>query len=204
MMPSTNSHSCCNKSVVSSRANLPASISDNSLESLKHSWNANANSDKQLGVKLTIPRSSPSIIWYGRLPPVGYANDKLIKQLQYTAESATDLSKRCQKIHHRDVDLLLLVKDESQSPIDLLRDNLTFDSAIFCHALRLGITLSIGFICYRLTDLPMDYWITLSIMFVLKPNLGRTFVRFFQRVDGTLLGAAIAAIWSTWSGLPVL
>jgi Inward rectifier potassium channel C-terminal domain len=28
------------------------------------------------------------------------------------------------------------VKDESPSPIDLLRDNLTFDSAIFCHALR--------------------------------------------------------------------
>jgi uncharacterized membrane protein YccC len=131
--------------------------------------------------------------------------DKLIKQLQYTAESATDLSKRCQKIHHRDVDLLLLVKDESQSPIDLLRDNLTFDSAIFCHAIRLGITLSIGFICYRLTNLPMGYWITLSIMFVLKPNLGGTFVRFFQRVGGTLLGAAIAAILlATISSKPIL
>ena len=131
--------------------------------------------------------------------------DKLIKQLQYTAESATDLSKRCQKIHRRDVDLLLLVKDESQSPIDLLRDNLTFDSAIFCHALRLGITLSIGFICYRLTNLPMGYWITLSIMFVLKPNLGGTFVRFFQRVGGTLLGAAIAAILlATIASKPIL
>ena len=131
--------------------------------------------------------------------------DKLIKQLQYTAESAIDLSKRCQKIHHRDVDLLLLVKDESQSPIDLLRDNLTFDSAIFCHALRLGITLSIGFICYRLTNLPMGYWITLSIMFVLKPNLGGTFVRFFQRVGGTLLGAAIAAILlATIASKPIL
>ncbi len=131
--------------------------------------------------------------------------DKLIKQLQYTSQSATDLSKRCQKIHHRDVDLLLLVKDESQSPIDLLRDNLTFDSAIFCHALRLGITLSIGFICYRLTNLPMGYWITLSIMFVLKPNLGGTFVRFFQRVGGTLLGAAIAAILlATIASKPIL
>jgi uncharacterized membrane protein YccC len=131
--------------------------------------------------------------------------DKLIKQLQYTAESATDLSNRCQKIHHRDVDLLLLVKDESPSPIDLLRDNLTFDSAIFCHALRLGITLSIGFICYRLTNLPMGYWITLSIMFVLKPNLGGTFVRFFQRVGGTLLGAAIAAILlATIASKPIL
>jgi uncharacterized membrane protein YccC len=131
--------------------------------------------------------------------------DKLIKQLQYTAESATDLSKRCQKIHHRDIDLLLLVKDESPSPIDLLRDNLTFDSAIFCHAFRLGITLSIGFICYRLTNLPMGYWITLSIMFVLKPNLGGTFVRFFQRVGGTLLGAAIAAILlATIASKPIL
>lgn len=131
--------------------------------------------------------------------------DKLIKQLQYTAHSATDLSKRNQKIHRRDVDLLLLVKDESQSPLDLLRDNLTFDSAIFCHALRLGITLSIGFIFYRLTNLPMGYWITLSIMFVLKPNLGGTFVRFFQRVGGTLLGAAIAAILlATIASRPIL
>jgi uncharacterized membrane protein YccC len=131
--------------------------------------------------------------------------DKLIKQLHYTAQSAKDLSERHQKIHSRDVDLLQLVTDEPTSPIDLLRDNLTFDSAIFCHALRLGITLSIGFIFYRLTNLPMGYWITLSIMVVLKPNLGGTFVRFFQRVGGTLLGAAIAAILlATIASKPIL
>ncbi|MCY7368672.1 MAG: FUSC family protein [Chamaesiphon sp.] len=119
--------------------------------------------------------------------------EKLIKQLQYTAQSAKSLRE-----HHntsqRHAEPLLLIKTEQHSLLSLLRDNCTLESAIFRHALRLGISLSVGVILYSITNLPMGYWVTLTIMLVLKPNLGGTFQRFFQRVGGTILGAVVAAI----------
>lgn len=130
--------------------------------------------------------------------------EKLIKQLQYTAQTAKSLadhSKRSQ----RDIDRLLLVEDEQRSLLSLLRENLTLDSAIFRHALRIGVSLAVGVILYSITNLPMGYWVTLTIMLVLKPNLGATFQRFFQRVGGTILGAVLAAVLlATITSQPVL
>ncbi|MEH2150573.1 FUSC family protein [Nostoc sp.] len=62
-----------------------------------------------------------------------------------------------------------------------------------------------GVILYSVTNLPMGYWVTLTIILVLKPNLGATFKRFFQRVGGTILGAVLAAILlATITSKPVL
>lgn len=120
--------------------------------------------------------------------------EKLSKQLKYTADSATSLSGGAFGQAQRNVDLQLFERADPQSPLQLLRDNLTLASAIFRHALRLSISLSLGVTIYSTTHLPMGYWVTLTIMLVLKPSLGITFVRFFQRVGGTLLGALIAAL----------
>ncbi|MEH2062890.1 MAG: FUSC family protein [Nostoc sp.] len=130
--------------------------------------------------------------------------EKLMKQLQYTAQTAKSLADR-RKISQRDVDRLLLVEDEQRSLLNLLKENLTLDSAIFRHALRIGVSLTIGVIFYTITNLPMGYWVTLTIMLVLKPNLGATFQRFFQRVGGTILGAVLAAVLiATITSKPVL
>ena len=118
---------------------------------------------------------------------------KPIEQLQYTAQSAKSLIEPS-NTSQRHVEPLLLIKTERQSLLSLLRENCTLESAIFRHALRLGVSLSIGVILYSITNLPMGYWITLTTMLVLKPNLGGTFQRFFQRVGGTILGAVVAAI----------
>jgi uncharacterized membrane protein YccC len=138
--------------------------------------------------------------------------DKLIKQLQYAADSAKllNLSGAARneyppQIGQRQVDPLLFVTEAPQSALELLRDNWTLDSAIFRHALRLSISLSLGVMFYSTTQLLMGYWVTLTIMLVLKPNLGVTFTRFFQRVGGTLLGALIAALLiSTIASKPIL
>jgi uncharacterized membrane protein YccC len=126
---------------------------------------------------------------------------KSIAQLQYAADSAkllslsgTDRQEHPRQIGQRQVDPLLLVTEDPQSAIELLRDNWTLNSAIFRHVLRLSISLSLGVIIYSTTHLLMGYWVTLTVMLVLKPNLGVTFTRFFQRVGGTILGALIAAI----------
>ncbi|MBE9001909.1 FUSC family protein [Nostoc sp. LEGE 12447] len=119
--------------------------------------------------------------------------EKLIKQLQYTAQTAKSLEER-NKMSRRDIDKLLVVEDEQRSLLSLLKDNLTLDSAIFRHALRISVTLTLGVILYSITNLPMGYWVTLTSILVLKPNLGATFQRFFQRVGGTILGAVLAAV----------
>ncbi|MEH2411902.1 FUSC family protein [Nostoc sp.] len=130
--------------------------------------------------------------------------EKLIKQLQYTAQTAKSLADHS-KMSQRDVDRLLLVKEEQRSLLSLLKENLTLDSAIFRHALRIGVSLAIGVILYSITNLPMGYWVTLTIILVLKPNLGATFQRFFQRVGGTILGAVLAAVLlATITSQPVL
>ncbi|MGJ5632942.1 FUSC family protein [Nostoc sp. CALU 1950] len=130
--------------------------------------------------------------------------EKLIKQLQYTAQTAKSLADHSKK-NRRDVDRLLLVEDEQRSLLSLLQENFTLDSAIFRHALRIAVSLTVGVILYSITNLPMGYWVTLTIMLVLKPNLGATFQRFFQRVGGTILGAVLAAvIVATISSKPVL
>jgi uncharacterized membrane protein YccC len=117
---------------------------------------------------------------------------KPIEQLQYTAQSAKSLLEPSNP-SQRHTEPLLLIKTERHSLLSLLKENCTLESAIFRHALRLGVSLSLGVILYSITNLPMGYWITLTIMLVLKPNLGATFQRFFQRVGGTILGAVVAA-----------
>ncbi|MEH2387875.1 MAG: FUSC family protein [Nostoc sp.] len=130
--------------------------------------------------------------------------EKIIKQLQYTAQTAKSLADHS-TISQRDVDRLLLVADEQRSLLNLLKENLTLDSAIFRHAFRIGLSLTFGVILYSITNLPMGYWVTLTIMLVLKPNLGGTFQRFFQRVGGTILGAVLAAVLlATITSQPVL
>jgi uncharacterized membrane protein YccC len=119
--------------------------------------------------------------------------EKPMEQLQYTAQSAKSL-REPSNTSQRHTEPLLLIKTERQSLLNLLKENCTLESAIFRHALRLGVSLSIGVILYSVTKLPMGDWITLTTMLVLKPNLGATFQRFFQRVGGTILGAVIAAI----------
>jgi uncharacterized membrane protein YccC len=130
--------------------------------------------------------------------------EKLIKQLQYTAQSAKSLREN-NNTSQRHAEPLLLIKTEQHSLLSLLKENCTLESAIFRHALRLGVSLSVGVILYSITNLPMGYWVTLTIMLVLKPNLGKTFQRFFQRVGGTILGAVVAAvILATIASKPVL
>ncbi|MHC0066076.1 FUSC family protein [Nostoc sp. UIC 10890] len=119
--------------------------------------------------------------------------EKLIKQLQYTAQTAKSLADHSKK-NRRDVDRLLLIEDKQRSLLSLLQENFTLNSAIFRHALRIAVSLTVGVILYSITNLPMGYWVTLTIMLVLKPNLGATFQRFFQRVGGTILGAVLAAV----------
>jgi uncharacterized membrane protein YccC len=77
-----------------------------------------------------------------------------------------------------------------------IRANLTFRSATFRHAIRLGVTLALATALYKITPLPINngYWIPLTALVVLRPDFSTTVIRGIARTLGTLLGAVLATI----------
>lgn len=74
----------------------------------------------------------------------------------------------------------------------LLTRNLSFQSNIFRHSLRLAVTLMIGFTIGNLFPLQNPYWILLTIVIIMRPSYGLTKTRSKDRIIGTLIGGAIA------------
>jgi uncharacterized membrane protein YccC len=77
-----------------------------------------------------------------------------------------------------------------------IRNNLSFESDGFRHALRLGVIAILGQSIATVLHLPRGYWITVTILFILKPNFGGTLQRAVLRLTGTVLGGLIAAALS--------
>lgn len=72
--------------------------------------------------------------------------------------------------------------------------NLSFDSTVFRHAVRLAVCLSIGDAIGRSLSLQRTYWIPMTIAIVLKPDFTSTFSRGVLRIGGTLAGLVFATI----------
>ncbi|EMX0849358.1 TIGR01666 family membrane protein [Pluralibacter gergoviae] len=77
-----------------------------------------------------------------------------------------------------------------------LSRNITPESALFRHAVRMSLVLCAGYTFIQFTGLQHGYWILLTSMFVCQPNYNATRHRLALRVIGTLIGVAV--------GLPVL
>ncbi len=77
---------------------------------------------------------------------------------------------------------------------ELLKDNLSFKSNIFCHSLRVSITTISGYIISRFLPLGHSYWILLTIIVILKPAYSLSKQRNYQRLLGTIGGAAIGLL----------
>lgn len=79
-----------------------------------------------------------------------------------------------------------------------LRDNLSFNSSIFRHALRMAIVMSVTFLVLNADLFNIgsmgSFWVLLTIMVILKPGFGLTKERNFQRLLGTIIGGIIGAI----------
>lgn len=77
-----------------------------------------------------------------------------------------------------------------------LHNNLTPESALFRHAVRMSVVLCAGYAIIRITGLHHGYWILLTSLFVCQPNYNATRHRLTLRIVGTIAGIAL--------GLPVL
>lgn len=72
-----------------------------------------------------------------------------------------------------------------------IKQNLTPESVLFRHAIRLSLVLLVAYIFVQLTDIQYGYWILLTALFVIQPNFNATKRRLRLRVVGTLIGIII-------------
>jgi uncharacterized membrane protein YccC len=73
-----------------------------------------------------------------------------------------------------------------------LRANLSLDSAIFRHALRMAACVAIAETISRYTGSRRGYWLPMTVAIVLRPDFTGTFTRGVLRVGGTLAGLLVA------------
>ncbi len=77
----------------------------------------------------------------------------------------------------------------------VLRDNLTSNSSIFRHSVRVALMCLIGYLVSKLFPFGHhSYWILLTILVILKPAFSLTKQRNFQRLIGTLCGGIAGAL----------
>ncbi len=126
--------------------------------------------------------------------------------LRKILQAIEDLSSRINTLHHHTLydkpkakafmprenyDLFVTPTDMNWK---LLRDNLSAQSDIFRHALRVSIAATAGYILSQVLVLGHSYWILLTIIVILKPAYSLTQKRNYQRLIGTVSGAAVGLI----------
>ncbi|MDY6459484.1 YccS family putative transporter [Acinetobacter faecalis] len=72
-----------------------------------------------------------------------------------------------------------------------IRQNLTPESVLFRHAIRLSLVLLVAYIFVQVTDIQYGYWVLLTALFVIQPNFNATKRRLRLRIVGTLIGIII-------------
>lgn len=73
--------------------------------------------------------------------------------------------------------------------LKLIRDNITFESPIFRHAMRLAIAAFVGFLMSQIPLLGKNsYWVVLGIFLIMRPGFSLTKKRTMNQIVGTLVG----------------
>ncbi len=80
--------------------------------------------------------------------------------------------------------------------LDSLRANLSLNSVMFRHALRLALVVAIDVLLIRYTKITHGYWLAMTSIIVLQPYTGETVRRSGERVLGTVAGAILAALFA--------
>jgi uncharacterized membrane protein YccC len=86
------------------------------------------------------------------------------------------------------------VTPSRESIVEPLRANLSGDSVVLRHALRMGVVSAMGVAFIVATHVPFGEWVLIAIAIVLQPYSAATTVKGVQRLLGTALGGAIAAV----------
>ncbi len=111
----------------------------------------------------------------------------------YTLHQYTSYNRKISKKLLSSLDYAKFITHQDMDP-RLLQENFTLKSNTFRHALRLSIATITGYIVSKFLPFGHSYWILLTIIVILKPAYSLTKKRNYERLLGTLAGAAIGLI----------
>jgi uncharacterized membrane protein YccC len=162
---------------------------DRTVEALEHQWQVLRAQIFNQTINVQI-NEYPDVV---NIRKITASLTKLAQQIHTDADVVTDLIQGKQpSIAQRDISPP--AQSKPSAIIDTLRNNFTFESVLFRHALRLALITTFAELLASVLQLPRGYWITLTALVALKPNFGGTSETTVQRVVGTILGGIIGII----------
>jgi uncharacterized membrane protein YccC len=123
--------------------------------------------------------------------------------LRQSLENLEDLANRLMQLHRYTTYDNLIAKPLEPQPdyelfvsrqeIDpkLLLDQMSLNSNVFRHSIRVATGASLGYLISTFFPFGHSYWIMLTIIAILKPTYSLTKKRNYDRLFGTIAGAAI-------------
>ncbi len=94
------------------------------------------------------------------------------------------------------LDIPPLLESSEITPREKLRANFNLHNMYIRHAIRLSVAVGLAFILTLVTTSHNFYWIALSILAVLQPDITSTFNRMIIRIVATTVGVILAIIIS--------
>jgi uncharacterized membrane protein YccC len=85
-----------------------------------------------------------------------------------------------------------------RDPVAVLRANLTPDSSVMRHAVRAAVLVAGSDLVVRSLGYAHGYWVSLTVLVVLRPDFASTFQRAVMRVLGTVIGLVLATELLHW------
>lgn len=131
--------------------------------------------------------------------------DRLVQYMHAAADITASCGDESSRHQRRSQSTAVALEWNQNRPVlEVLRDNLTLDSAVFRHALRLGATTAVAVVICAIFSFREGYWVTLTVVVILKPYSGATFQRGLQRVLGTVVGGILAATMAVMIHSPLM
>jgi uncharacterized membrane protein YccC len=162
---------------------------DRTVEALEHEWEVLRAEVLNHTINVQIDEY-PDVV---NIRKITASITKLAQQIHTDADVVTDLIQgKPRSISLQDISPP--AQSEPAAIIDTLRNNFSFDSILFRHALRLALITTFAELLASVLQLPRGYWITLTALVALKPNFGGTSETTVQRVIGTVLGGIMGII----------
>lgn len=141
-----------------------------------------------------------------RISPENFENFMVLRQILMRINEITKEINEIYKVFSQNVklakslstglDLKKFMPNEEKLNIKVLKNNISFSSSHFRHALRITIALLIGYLfsLFQFLGIGHTYWILITIVAILKPAYSITKKRNMLRLYGTVAGAVIAYV----------
>jgi uncharacterized membrane protein (TIGR01666 family) len=113
-----------------------------------------------------------------------------ISTRMHTLHQYTTFNRKIKRKEKKQVDAENFITPE-EITWEKLRDNLTFQSNIFRHSLRVTLAVIAGYVLSMILAIGHSYWILLTVIVILKPAYSLTQQRNKDRLTGTIAGAIL-------------